>query len=366
MSREDILRWLHETDEQRLEQLWALADAVRRRQVGDAVHLRGLIEFSNHCARQCAYCGLRASRRSIRRYRMTEREIMAAAHQAAQQGCGTVVLQSGEDRGFDTAWLAGMVRQIKQQTNLAVTLSVGERTQEELATWRAAGADRYLLRFETSDRALYERIHPPSGDRASDRVAIIRLLRQLGYEIGSGIMVGIPGQSYESLASDIALFAELDLDMIGLGPYIAHPGTPLGCASSPLAADEQVRNTDVMACNVIALARLVCPRANIPSTTALATTNRAQGYELGLMRGANVVMPNVTPPQYRVLYEIYPAKAGSTAADGETPDQLLHRIRAIDRTLGTGRGDSPNYVRRFTCGGSERTVPRCAHCQPRC
>jgi biotin synthase len=276
---------------------------------------------------------------------MTQEEILACVRQAVAFGYGTVVLQSGEDPGVTKDWLADLVRQMKAQTPVAVTLSVGERSDEELAAWREAGADRYLLRFETSNRALYDRLHPPRPGSVSDRLAMLGRLRRLGYEVGSGVMIGIPGQSYEDLAHDIALFSEQDLDMIGVGPYLVHPDTPLGDSGfqSVIPESDQVPADELTTYKVIALARLVCPRANIPSTTALATLNRRRGRELGLVRGANVVMPNLTPPQYRVLYEIYPNKACiQETADG-CHTCLQGRIAGIGRSVGLGPGGSPNY-----------------------
>ncbi|MBM3147683.1 MAG: [FeFe] hydrogenase H-cluster radical SAM maturase HydE, partial [Actinobacteria bacterium] len=228
LTRTGIERWLREGDEARIEELWQAADETRRRNVGDAVHLRGLIETSNHCVRQCGYCGLRAGNRDLQRYRMSVEEILECAHKGKTFGYGTVVLQAGEDYGIKTAWLADVVRRIKQETGLAVTLSMGERPDADLLAWREAGADRYLLRFETSDPELYALIHPDLPGRPSDRFAILRTLSAMGYEAGSGIMVGIPGQTYTSVAGDILEFRDLDLDMIGVGPYIAHPATPLG------------------------------------------------------------------------------------------------------------------------------------------
>ena len=258
---------------ERLAELWQRADATRRRHVGDAVHLRGLVEISNHCARQCAYCGLRAGNENLVRYRMLADEIIESAQQAVNFGYGTVVLQGGEDYGISTEWLAKIVRQIKKETPLAVTLSLGERPDKDLAAWRKAGADRYLLRFETTDRNLFDEIHPPLGHHAGDRIAILRRLREFGFEVGSGIMVGIPGQTYASVANDIALFRGLDLDMIGIGPFIPHPQTPLGSGfnSFPAVNGEQVPNNELMVYKVVALTRLVRPDANIPATTALAT-----------------------------------------------------------------------------------------------
>lgn len=340
MDESEIIGWLREADEERLESLWAAADAVRKAHVGDEVHLRGLIEISNICSRACAYCGLRADNRKLERYRMREEEILACARKAFDFGYGTVVLQAGEDYGITREWLAGIIRDIKEKTPLAVTLSLGERPDADLTAWRDAGADRYLLRFETSDRELYGRIHPPGpGQQVSDRIAMLRRLHALGYEAGSGVMVGIPGQTYDCLARDILTFRELDLDMIGVGPFIVHPDTPLGQGGLPEAPEGlQTPNSELMTYKVVALTRLACPEANIPSTTALATLNLRKGRELGLMRGANIVMPNLTPPEYRVLYEIYPAKACIQETADECHRCMRARIHSIGRTVGSGKG----------------------------
>lgn len=348
MNHHEIVTWLRESEDTRLAELWQHADATRQLFVGGEVHLRGLIEFSNYCVRLCTYCGLRALNDEVTRYRMSAEEILACVHQAVALGYGTVVLQSGEDPLTRTTWMADVIRQIKAETPLAVTLSLGERSDEDLATWRAAGADRYLLRFETSNRALFDRIHPPRPGMRSDRIAILRRLRELGYEVGSGVMIGIPGQTYDDLARDIELFGELDLDMIGCGPFLPNPQTPLGDREAWELAPEgqQVPNTELMTYKVVALARLMCPRANIPSTTALATINTKNGRELGLVRGANVIMPNLTPPEYRIHYEIYPNKACIHETAQACSQCIRGRIRAIGREIGAGRGDSPNHVHR--------------------
>ncbi len=342
MDRREVIAWLREEREGELARLWQEADRIRCRYVGDGVHLRGLVEISNCCRRECHYCGLRAENPYLRRYRMTAEEIMACAAEAVAYGYGTFVMQAGEDDGFSAGWIAGIVRRIRRETPLAVTLSLGERSEAELSLWRRAGADRYLLRFETSNRDLYERIHPPLNGRRSDRLAILRMLAGLGYEVGSGVMIGIPGQTYGDLAADMELFRELDLDMIGVGPCIPHPGTPLGSALEGLCApaSEQVPATEGMAYKVIALSGIVCPEANIPSTTALATLNLLEGRELGLARGANIVMQNLTPVAYRADYEIYPAKAciRETAADCRAC--LSRRILGMGRSVGRGRGRS--------------------------
>jgi len=340
LDKTEILGWLRETNPERLAELWRRANEIRRQHVGDAVHLRGLVEISNFCSRQCAYCGLRVGNEALVRYRMLANEIVEAAQQAVKFGYGTVVLQAGEDYGITTERLAEIIRRIKSETPLAVTLSLGERPDKDLAAWRAAGADRYLLRFETSDRNLFDEIHPPLGNRKCDRIAILRRLREFGFEVGSGIMVGIPGQTYASVANDIALFRELDLDMIGIGPFIPHPATPLGSGFKifPPVNGEQVPNNELMVYKAVALTRLVRPDANIPATTALATINKKNGRELGLQRGANVFMPNLTPLKYRRLYEIYPNKACITETGDACNGCLSMRIQAIGRHIGSGAG----------------------------
>lgn len=327
--------------------LWAEADRVRRVAVGGAVHLRGLVEVSNHCVRRCAYCGISAENRAVRRYRMSADEVLASAETASRLGYGTVVLQAGEDYGLSREWVESVVREVKARTGLAVTLSLGERSDEDFACWREAGADRYLLRFETSDSALYERMHPSLPGRRSDRFARLEILRRLGYEVGSGIMLGIPGQTYESVARDLELFRDLDLDMIGVGPYIPHPATPLGHPCIGAAGEvpghlgapaEQVPNSEEMTYKAVALTRILRPDANIPSTTALATLNQSTGRELGLARGANVVMPNLTPVAYRALYEIYPGKACVSETAEACGSCLKLRIESMGRSVGEGPG----------------------------
>ena len=385
MQHIEIVNWLRETDSARLDDLWRLADRTRQEFVGGEVHLRGLIELSNYCVRLCGYCGLRAGNAGLQRYRMSDDEILECARKAVGFGYGTVVLQAGEDPQLTCQQITGLVRRIKAETSLAVTLSLGEREESELAAWREAGADRYLLRFETSNRTLYDRIHPPRKTESNKpeeynqqdepwgrhsclptncsavsgrqeclphcssflphRFEILATLARLGYEVGSGVMIGIPGQTYDDLVDDIEWFARLNLDMIGVGPYLAHPNTPL--ADWPPAADgQQVPATEEMTYKVIALTRLACPRANIPATTALATLNRHEGRELGLVRGANILMPNLTPTKYRALYEIYPDKA-CIAETGEACHHCMsRRIAALGRPVGQGRGDSPNREAR--------------------
>ena len=351
MNRDEILPWLREVDEAKLEGLWAQADATRKRAVGDAVHLRGLIEISNHCLRSCAYCGIAACAPKVERYRMTQAEILACADRAKDYGFGTVVMQAGEDPGIRGDWMAEVIRRIKARTGLAITLSLGEREEKDLELWRQAGADRYLLRFETTDPGLYRRIHPSLPGTLSDRMEQLLRMRDLGYEIGTGVMVGIPGQTWGILANDVWTFRDFDMDMIGIGPYLPSPGTPLtgplGDELQAAAGTEQTPSDPLTTLKVLALTRLVCPETNIPSTTALATLDPASGRASGLLRGANVVMPNLTPPRYRMLYQIYPGKAGLHETADITRTKIEAQIEALGRTVGRGAGTSPRVGQRF-------------------
>ena len=342
LDRQAILEGLLETDPARTEALWARADAVRAERVGPAVHLRGLVEVSNHCVRQCAYCGLSACAPRVERYRMSREDILDCARRARDFGFGTVVLQGGEDPGLTGPFVAETIRQLKAETGLAVTLSLGEREDAELLAWRAAGADRYLLRFETTDPELYRAIHPSLPGTVSDRIRQLLRMRELGYEIGTGVMVGIPGQTWDTLAQDIWTFRDHDMDMIGIGPYIPSPGTPLagdlGAALARRAGARQVPADETTTLKAVALTRLLCPETNIPSTTALATIDPGAGRANGLLRGANVVMPNLTQPRYRVLYQIYPGKAGLHETADVTREKLEAQIHGLGRSIGRGPG----------------------------
>ena len=341
LDRPGVEAWLREQDAPALEALWARADQTRRDRVGDQVHLRGLIEVTNHCVRQCAYCGIAACAGPLPRYRMAPDEILACARHGRDLGFGTIVLQGGEDPEMTGPLVADIVRAIKQETGAAITLSLGERRDADLRAWRTAGADRYLLRFETTDPGLYARIHPSLPETVSDRFAQLLRMRDLGYEIGTGVMVGVPGQTWDTLANDIWTFREYDMDMIGIGPYLPGPRTPLaGPLGAELAAPpgEQVPNDEITTLKAVALTRLVCPDTNIPSTTALSVLDPSAGRANGLCRGANVIMPNLTPPRYRVLYEIYPGKAAVHETADALAEQVIALIAGLGRTVGTGPG----------------------------
>jgi len=295
LAQEDIV-FLLSLESSEARPLFELADEVRRESVGDEVHLRGIIEFSNYCSQACLYCGISSLNRNLHRYRMTTGEIREAARKAAEMGFKTIVLQAGEDPYYEASSIAELVSDIKKM-DVAVTLSLGERNREDYRLWREAGADRYLLKFETSDPELYRRLRPRCS--LERRLQCLSHLEELGYEVGSGIMVGLPGQTLSSIAHDILLMRKLRLAMAGIGPFIPHPATPLASAEP---------GTAFMTLKVLAVTRLLLPWANLPSTTALGSIDK-EGRRDGLQAGANVLMLNVTPVEYRRLYEIYPAKA---------------------------------------------------------
>ncbi len=332
-DREDLAELLADDDADRNQALFAAADRVRAEHVGDAVHLRGLVEFSNYCGRTCHYCGLRAADTSLQRYRMAPDEIVAAGLKAAELGYGTVVLQSGEDAWYSAEIVADIVRRLKAQADMAVTLCLGERPREDYALWREAGADRYLVRIETSNRDLYAALHP--GMSFDHRAACLHTLRELGYQVGSGVLVGLPGQTEGLLADDLRFLRDLPADMVGIGPFIPHPGTPLADVEGGEVAT---------VLRMVALTRLLLPDSHVVATTALGTAD-PQGREKALQAGANVLMPNVTPREFRALYEIYPDKICTDEEPEYCRGCLAARVGSLGRTVAIGRGDSPRWLR---------------------
>ena len=324
LSRED-LQVLLGADEQESTSLFELADEVRSRFVGEEVHLRGLIEFSNYCTGNCLYCGLRKNNRSLVRYRMSPEEIMESARRAADLGCRTIVLQSGEDRYYTAEALAELISRMKGELDVAITISIGDRTRTEYELLKEAGADRYLLKFETSDPRLFSALRP--GTTLEERLKRIAWLKELGYQVGSGNIVGLPGQSLEILVGDILLLRRLGVEMAGIGPFIPADGTPL--ERFPPGDLEQVLMT-------LALVRLVLPRAHLPATTATATLD-SQGRLRALKCGANVIMPNMTPQSYRENYRIYPGKLGI----GEMPEESY--AKAVKMVESAGSRVSRDY-----------------------
>lgn len=313
--------------------LFERADTVRRERVGDEVHLRGIIEFSNHCRRDCAYCGLRRSNTGLERYRMEPDEILAVARKAAEAGLGTVVLQSGEDVHFTTRLLSDIIREIKRSTGCAVTLSLGELSFEDYKELKCAGADRFLLKHETADPELYRALHP--GMSLKSRITCLKWLKQLGYQVGAGNIVGLPGQTARHLARDLKLLKALDVEMAGIGPFVASPETPLSGLPNGSAR---------LTLRLVALARLMMPDVMLPATTALGVIEPG-GRRKALQCGANVVMPNITPKVYHRNYRIYPKPAGPDDLQADI-SEAREMIAAIGRPVATGPGHSPKLGQR--------------------
>lgn len=329
LTREEIISIIK--DDSINDELFSAANRVREKYMGNEVHLRGIIEFSNICKRNCMYCGLRKDNENLKRYRLMPDEIVELARKAAGYGYKSVVLQSAEDSYYTTEILQDIIKRIKK-FNIAVTLSLGEKTFEEYKSYKEAGADRYLLRIESTDRALYESLDPKMSHK--NRLRCLSDLKTLGYEVGTGNLVGLPNQSVESIADDILFFKEIDADMVGLGPFIPNEDTPLG--------DYKVDNF-TMSLKVMALVRLLLPDSNVPATTAMESLNR-NGRVIALSSGANVVMPNITEGEYRKLYALYPGKI----CVNDTPSHCFNciggKISSIGRNVSTSLGSRKKVI----------------------
>lgn len=323
-SQKELIEILKDSSQN--QKIYTLADETREKYVGNDVHLRGLIEFSNYCRCFCKYCGIRCENKSTDRYRLTAIEIIKNAQQAIDLGYKTIVLQSGEDNFFDRNTMCKIISEIKKH-DVALTLSIGERSYDDYKAFKECGADRYLLRIETTDKNLYEKMHPHMS--FENRIRCLKNIKQLGYETGTGCLVGLPNQTIESLANDILFFKELDADMIGIGPFLPHPETPLKA--------EKQGSFDI-ALKVMALTRIILKDINIPATTAMETLH-PNGRLIALQSGANVVMPNVTSLEYRKKYEIYPNKAGITEDSKEYKLKIEEKIKSIGRTISKEKGN---------------------------
>jgi biotin synthase len=307
--------------------LYQKADLVRKQNTGDEIFLRGIIEFSNHCHKNCAYCGIRSQNKDVQRYRISNSEILATCKKIEKYQQTTVVLQSGEDAFYTTEILGELISQIKQQTKLAVTLSVGERDRKTYRYWQQKGMDRYLLRFETTNAALFQAVHP--DDNFQERLACIYNLKDLGVQTGSGFLIGLPNETLAQLADDILFCSTLNLEMIGVGPFIPHHNTPLGNAKNPF--DKEIFF------KTIAILRLLNKKAHIPATTAFDAID-PNGRNKLLTIGANVFMPNSSPKEYRKHYLLYPGKPCVDESSDDCAGCVLARINALNRQIGTGPG----------------------------
>lgn len=326
LNKEEIAALLA-ADINDLDYLLQKADQKRKEICGDEVHLRAIIELSSYCKQNCYYCGLRKDNQKLERYQLEKEEIIETTQMAAELGYQTVVLQSGEDE-YSAAEIAEIIKEIKNTTGMAITLSLGERDFSAYKLWREAGADRYLLKHEIADRALYEKYHP--GMSFDNRIESLKYLKTIGYQIGSGVIIDLPGQTPEILAEDLLLCQDLELDMIGSGPFIPHEQTPL---------KDSKTGTVEMTLKFTALSRLLLPLAHIPATTALGTID-VEGRQKALMAGANVVMPNVTDSQYRAKYQIYPEKICVNEEAGDCRQCIGGIIASLGRHVSQDKGHS--------------------------
>lgn len=355
-SHDEMVRVLGATNPDDIEAIRQAAERVLLEHCGPKVYYRGLIEYSNVCRCDCRYCGIRRSNRGVRRYELELDCLLEAARWCAEQGYGSVVIQSGErqDEAF-IATIAKAVALIKEETRsetlpngLGITLSVGEQTPRTYRRFFEAGAHRYLLRIETTNPRLFARVHPPEQTFES-RIACLQALREAGYQVGTGVMIGLPDQTVEDLANDIAFFVENDVDMIGMGPYIPHEDTPLGKGIRVDSA-QQVQLSLLM----IAMTRLAMPDINIASTTALEALDPA-GKVRGLLFGANVIMPLLTPVEARSDYLLYPGKPCLDKSAFQTRISLESQIERAGREVGYDRwGDSLRAVKRHAASESAR------------
>ncbi len=338
LSRQDIIDLLSITDENDLELLRAAAEDLLLSKRGNRVYFRGLVEFSNICSCDCFYCGIRKSNRSVNRYVLSKQQIVDAALWCADQGYGSVVLQSGERNG-DTFidFVEDVVATIKEKSKstalpkgMGITLCVGEQTEETYQRFFNAGAHRYLLRIESTSPELFAKIHP-ADQKLSRRIECLKKLKKIGYRTGTGVMIGIPGQTIENLADDILFFKSIDADMIGMGPYIVHSQTPM----AQYSADIKNRAEEIfsLSLKMIAVTRLVLKNVNIAATTALQSMKH-DGREQGLRFGANVIMPQLTPTEVRKEYLLYEGKPCLDENAEQCRNCLSGRISSVGREIG--------------------------------
>ena len=343
-TKQDLMNAIQVTDADKLKKLYQKAYEQKVNAVGKKVYFRGIIELSNICEKNCLYCGIRKDNKKVERFMMQENEILSAAQWCYEQKYGSLVLQSGErsDSTF-IDFISSLLKKIKKLSNgkLGITLSLGEQSLETYKKWFDAGAHRYLLRIETSNKKLYQQLHPSDHD-FDERVRCLQDLRLAGYQVGTGVMIGLPNQTYEDLVNDILFFQEYDIDMIGMGPYVIHHDTPLASEIENFDKEKQLE----LALKMIALTRLYLKDVNIASATALQALH-PQGREFGLQAGANIIMPVITDTKYRKHYLLYEDKPCIDENATMCRSCLESRIQWVGEDIGYGEwGDSPHFAKR--------------------
>ena len=350
LSEDEITSMLAEKNTEKIHNLFAAANAVKLKNIGNKVSLRGLIEIGNICRKNCFYCGIRRENDRTERFELSQNEILADAELAWKFKYGSIVLQGGEiQTEKHIAFIEDTVRKIKSLSNneLGITLSLGEQSLETYRRWFAAGAHRYLLRIETSNPDIYALLHPADHLYGS-RLQALYDLRKVGFQLGSGIMFGFDGQSYADMARDLLFLKKLDVDMVGMGPYSVHKDTPMGKNHSVQNASEML----VLGCKMIAVLRILMPDINIASTTVLQAL-APDGREKGLLAGANVIMPNVSEVRFRKAYQLYDNKPGIDENADSTRNALEQSLFNIGLVPAYGEwGDSRHFQKKKSGGDS--------------
>jgi len=347
LTREDLVYLLSATEEKEKQSLFRKANQVKKQHSGNVVYLRGLIELSNICRKDCLYCGIRKGNDNVERYTLKDEDVLDLAMYAWRKDFGSIVIQSGErtDKVFVDG-LAGLIRTIREKTDgqLGITLSCGEQDYETYQEWFDAGAHRYLLRIETTSEELFRKIHPDNEfHRFEDRFLALENLKKAGFQAGTGVMIGLPGQTMENLADDLLFFKSFDVDMIGMGPYIPHPDAPMGKWKARLLKPaERVE----LSLKMIALARIMLKDVNIAASTALQALD-PDGRVKAILAGANVFMPNMTPKIFADNYHLYEGKPAVRDNSMEIVRELEVRLKGLGETVGYGKwGDSKHFFKR--------------------
>lgn len=327
--------------EDKMQNLLELSSRAKKDGVGNITYLRGLIELSNICQKNCYYCGIRRKNTNCKRYNLTDKQVLEAAEYAHKNRYGSIAIQSGELNSIENSIrIENLIKKIKQLSNnsLGITLSLGEQSYETFKRWQDAGADRYLLRIETSSEKLFETIHPNDSLHSfKNRFASLETLKKLNYQLGTGVMIGLPNQTISELADDLLFFKSLDIDMCGMGPYIEHPDTNI--KNSVLSLEKRFDLTIRM----IAILRIMMPTINIAATTALQAID-SLGREKALKAGANVIMPNITPTSVRSNYKLYKNKPISEDCLDIQDKTLFERIVSMGDNIGfSEQGNSKHY-----------------------
>lgn len=346
LTKEDLLELMNLEDTDEIQELYKKAYNVKLENVGNKVYYRGIIELSNICIKDCYYCGIRKSSDNCKRFSMMEEDILESAKWNYENKYGSLVLQAGERQDEEyILFIEDIIKKIKKLSNneLGITLSLGEQSYETYKKWFDAGAHRYLLRIETSNKELYGKIHP-EDHKFDIRLKALQDLKDIGYQTGTGVMIGFPGQTMEDLVNDIIFFKEFDIDMIGMGPYIYSKGTPMSSIASD--SDEDRKKRFELGLKMVALARIYLKDINIAATTALQVLNPV-GRELALKAGANVMMPVITNKKYRVDYQLYDDKPCLEDSASDCKSCLAGRIESIGDKIAYGEwGDPLHYKRR--------------------